>query len=297
MPTASAGIQGRGWQYYHQAKTATRKLPLHVDLSTRRPFSASSSTEKVAPPPTWAAPGAARKPSWVEMAALLRQYAQREGHARVPLGHEESGVRLGVWLSRQWSEHMAGRLSQDRTWRLEKVGVDWGGAPPEASGSIGPRHLNERKWDDNRAHVLAAQAGKSAEFDPTPRALAAGREPSYDAARDPHLCKLWARREPPPPKNAKEVAEPFPPFGVPRAKGLPPELGRRLLHAKGELERDRRERRDATGAGSGTLPPPASARAEAALSTVLDQQAPLQGMRVDGAATNSAADQEEPLDY
>ena len=133
MPTASAGIQGRGWQYYHQAKTATRKLPLHVDLSTRRPFSASSSAEKATPPPTWAAPGAARKPSWVEMAALLRQYAQREGHARVPLGHEESGVRLGAWLSRQWTEHMAGRLSQDRTWRLEKVGVDWGGAPPEAS--------------------------------------------------------------------------------------------------------------------------------------------------------------------
>ena len=39
------------------------------------------------------------KLTWEDHLNLLKEYVLCEGHANVPLEHEEQGVRLGAWLS------------------------------------------------------------------------------------------------------------------------------------------------------------------------------------------------------
>ena len=183
-------------------------------------------------------------PTWPAMVKLLQRYVHREEHARVPLGHVEGGVRLGAWVSKQWSEHQAGRLSNVRTHELEVSGVDWGGPPPEASGSVGPKYLNERKWDYGRGAKLAAEMGIAHEFDPAPLAAYEPCWHTYDAERDQHSCATRGRRA----TNALLRADgegapppPYPLFGAPRVKGIPPELGLRLERAKTELVAERKD--------------------------------------------------------
>jgi hypothetical protein len=61
--------------------------------------------------------------------ALLKKFAQREGHTRVPEGHREEGRPLG-WLVRDWRQnHAQGgnwRLSKELEERLESIeGWEW----------------------------------------------------------------------------------------------------------------------------------------------------------------------------
>jgi superfamily II DNA or RNA helicase len=51
--------------------------------------------------------------------ALLRDYAQREGHARVPQSHHEEGINLGTWVATQRVNR--GKLQPGRRARLEAV--------------------------------------------------------------------------------------------------------------------------------------------------------------------------------
>ena len=53
--------------------------------------------------------------------ALLAQFVSREGHAKVPHGHIESGVKIGTWLYNIRSNRIT--LSQDHVVRLKKLGV------------------------------------------------------------------------------------------------------------------------------------------------------------------------------
>ena len=122
MPTASQGVRAGWWPLYtaiadeHVRPRATSAKA----AADRRPFSDGQSLR--APPrnnrKAGAAPQFSRKISWEEHLRLLKQYVAREGDARVPLEHEESGVRLGVWLSKQWAEFQSdtrgGYLSRDR---------------------------------------------------------------------------------------------------------------------------------------------------------------------------------------
>jgi len=62
---------------------------------------------------------------WHQRCGLLARYKEREGHANVPVSHEEDGIKLGSWLSNQRTDFRTGKLGPDRQERLESLGVLW----------------------------------------------------------------------------------------------------------------------------------------------------------------------------
>ena len=76
-----------------------------------------------------ALPGWAWNPqqaAWEEGFAALTAYVEREGYARVPQGHVESGVRLGNWVSSQRSIYKSEELEAERVSRLAALpGWTW----------------------------------------------------------------------------------------------------------------------------------------------------------------------------
>ena len=62
---------------------------------------------------------------WEENFALLVEYRDREGGCDVPRKHEERGVKLGPWLSKQRQARKKGTMDAERERRLEKAGVRW----------------------------------------------------------------------------------------------------------------------------------------------------------------------------
>ncbi len=62
--------------------------------------------------------------TWDQKFALLQQFAEREGHARVPYSHIEDGVALGVWVKARRGEKNS--LSAERRTKLEALpGWTW----------------------------------------------------------------------------------------------------------------------------------------------------------------------------
>lgn len=57
--------------------------------------------------------------SWERYFQALEEFVAREGHARVPTGHQEAGLPLAVWVIRHRQDHKAGRVPPDRVARLE----------------------------------------------------------------------------------------------------------------------------------------------------------------------------------
>ena len=62
---------------------------------------------------------------WGRSFALLEQFKEREGHCNVPQGHEEDGVKLGEWISRQRQLYKKGKIDESYLRRLENLGVSW----------------------------------------------------------------------------------------------------------------------------------------------------------------------------
>lgn len=58
---------------------------------------------------------------WERSYAALLAYVEREGHARVPQGHHEQGVKLGQWVATQRHFHKNDRMRADRAERLQRV--------------------------------------------------------------------------------------------------------------------------------------------------------------------------------
>jgi hypothetical protein len=52
---------------------------------------------------------------------LLRQYARREGHPRVPNGMRIGGFGLGAWMALPRHRCLTGHLSEERVRALEGV--------------------------------------------------------------------------------------------------------------------------------------------------------------------------------
>ena len=72
------------------------------------------------------AQSSARRPhevAWEKGFAALKEFKSREGHCRVPRGHEEGSFRLGKWVSRQ--RNKKNTLSTDRRRRLDAIGFVW----------------------------------------------------------------------------------------------------------------------------------------------------------------------------
>ncbi|MGA5499049.1 Helicase associated domain protein [Streptomyces cinereoruber] len=62
---------------------------------------------------------------WARGWAKLKQFVEREGHARVPFGHREGATPLGRWIAEQRRAYGAGQMSGLRAKRLEKLGMVW----------------------------------------------------------------------------------------------------------------------------------------------------------------------------
>jgi hypothetical protein len=72
---------------------------------------------------TW---NAGRRQDLDRVLRALATFVRREGHARVPRGHTEHGLRLGLWVSHQRQSFHRGRLSHTLAWRLERFqGWSW----------------------------------------------------------------------------------------------------------------------------------------------------------------------------
>ena len=72
---------------------------------------------------------------WETMFALLLQYKNREGDCNVPYDHEEDGVNLGKWFSRQRRNKKIGVLDTVKEKQLDELGIVW--------------DLYEHGWDES----------------------------------------------------------------------------------------------------------------------------------------------------
>ncbi len=61
--------------------------------------------------------------AWEQNFESLKAFHKREGHCRVPSGHEESGLSLGRWVQHQ--RERKGKLSAERIKRLDDLGFSW----------------------------------------------------------------------------------------------------------------------------------------------------------------------------
>ncbi|MFE5740195.1 DEAD/DEAH box helicase [Streptomyces celluloflavus] len=65
---------------------------------------------------------------WARGWAKLKEYVEREGHARVPYEHKERAFPLGTWVAEQRRAFGAGQMTGRRAQRLEKLGMVWSAA-------------------------------------------------------------------------------------------------------------------------------------------------------------------------
>mmetsp|Transcript_25724 Transcript_25724/g.38003 ORF Transcript_25724/g.38003 Transcript_25724/m.38003 type:complete len:95 (-) Transcript_25724:181-465(-) len=59
------------------------------------------------------------------MFELLLQFRKREGHLNIYASHEEDGLKLGIWLSRQLMYQKKGELDHQRKIWMERAGIRW----------------------------------------------------------------------------------------------------------------------------------------------------------------------------
>jgi hypothetical protein len=64
---------------------------------------------------------AAKEDAWWRTFALLKQFAEREGHTRVPAKHVEGDRRLDALIDKERRRYDEGRLSADRIAALEEL--------------------------------------------------------------------------------------------------------------------------------------------------------------------------------
>lgn len=82
-----------------------------------------------------------RDERWDRGFELVAQFAQREGHSRVPDAHVESGVDVGSWVGLQRRRFSQGVLAPDRVERLESLpGWVWSAV--------------ESQWEDGYTHLI-----------------------------------------------------------------------------------------------------------------------------------------------
>ncbi len=93
--------------------------------------------------------------AWEDGFGHLRRFAEREGHALVPLQHREDGYKLGAWVRGQRSQKQKGTLSDDRARRLEAL-PEWSWQPREAAWEEGFGRL--RNFTEREGHARVPRA-------------------------------------------------------------------------------------------------------------------------------------------
>lgn len=83
-----------------------------------------------------------RATRWETCFNALRDFVEREGHARVPALHVENGIDLGSWVSYQRNHHRRNILPPDQTLKLQGL-VGW-------SWDVATDH-----WEERYATLLA----------------------------------------------------------------------------------------------------------------------------------------------
>jgi len=89
---------------------------------------------------------------WEEGFARLKQFIQREGHARVPAHHVEGGLHLGSWVSHQRGAEKAGQLDPGRKQRLDAL-PGWVWDSPDTSWEEGFARLMQFFEREGHARV------------------------------------------------------------------------------------------------------------------------------------------------
>ncbi len=74
---------------------------------------------------------------WEFMFGLMERFVEREGHALVPVGHQERGLGLGMWVVGQRRANRRGDLDFDRVGRLSAL-PGWSWDPLADEAEAGP---------------------------------------------------------------------------------------------------------------------------------------------------------------
>ena len=98
---------------------------------------------------------------WEAGYEALCRFVKREGHARVPLTHIESGFELGKWVVRQRRAKRTGRLGKGRSGRLER-NPGWVWNPKQGKWQDGFTML--RAWIDHHGDARVPDAARQGEF-------------------------------------------------------------------------------------------------------------------------------------
>jgi hypothetical protein len=104
---------------------------------------------------SWDSPYPSRAEQFQHWLELLKTYARREGHARVPGGHRERGAPLGVWVAKLRTGHRRGSLSPKLVRTLEGF-PGWVWDARDLQLSKGLDHLRRYVAREGHSHVSAS---------------------------------------------------------------------------------------------------------------------------------------------
>jgi hypothetical protein len=90
---------------------------------------------------------------WQSYIRALVNFSRREGHVRVPEGHEESGLKLFIWIYNIRTRLKKGRLSPEQIKELDSLGFAWD--PLTEQWETGFDSL--KKFRQREGHCLVAQ--------------------------------------------------------------------------------------------------------------------------------------------
>ena len=96
----------------------------------------------------WTLLGLTREP-WEKRFAALKQFQSREGHCRVPRGHQEGAFNLGTWVIKQRSKR--NRMSTAWKRQLDAIGFVWD--PKESAWEQGFTALKKFKAREKHCRV------------------------------------------------------------------------------------------------------------------------------------------------
>jgi len=90
---------------------------------------------------------------WEQGYRFLEQFAQLNGHAKVPISYTTEGYNLGVWVNTQRNKN--NEMSQERRDRLEKL-AGWSWDPYSDQWEEGFRHLESFVQNEGHARVTSS---------------------------------------------------------------------------------------------------------------------------------------------